>query len=45
LSGLLLGARGSHGLERREPRAMPPWAWALAIIIVGALLYLLHRLQ
>jgi carbon monoxide dehydrogenase subunit G len=45
LSGLLLGARGSHGLERREPRAMPPWAWALAIVIVGALLYLLHRLQ
>lgn len=45
LSSLLLGQRGSHGLDRREPQAMPVWAWALAIVIVGALLYLLHRLQ
>ena len=45
LSSLLLGQRASHGLDRREPQAMPAWAWALAIVIVGALLYLLHRLQ
>lgn len=45
LIGLLLGQRGTHGLDRREPRAMPVWAWALAIVIVGTLLYLLHRLQ
>lgn len=45
LSTLLFGQRGTHGFERREPQAMPIWAWALAIVIVGALLYLLHRIQ
>lgn len=43
LSSLLLGHRDAHGLgDRQAPQAMPPWAWALAIILVGALLYLLH---
>lgn len=45
LSSLPLGQRGEHGVDRREPQAMPVWAWALAIVIVGALLYLLRRLQ
>lgn len=45
LDRLLPGHRDGHGSGRDEPRAMPPWAWAAALAVAGAILYLLHRFQ
>lgn len=42
---LLLGHRAAPDVERRAPKAMPFWVWAVIVVLVAALLYVLRRLQ
>jgi uncharacterized protein len=42
---MLVGQRGTQGLDCRGPKAMPVWAWAAAFAVGVALLYVLHRFE
>lgn len=45
LGSALLGHRGTSGFGHGRPHTLPAWGWLLALAVVAALLYVLHRLQ